>query len=139
MRTIVTSLWCAALALTGWFITSQNTPHTTVPNNNTVYAATLPSWNNNGQMPLDLVLDQAKVTNKVDTVEIHDTVLVNNTKYIKVSAPENTTDTLYMPLYVPNHVEGVSVNAVNAGHNKSTVVLTVDGKVVYTTDRLKEP
>jgi hypothetical protein len=91
-------------------------------------------------MPLDLVLDQAKTMNLVDTVEIHDTVLVNNTKYIKVSVPESTTDTLYMPLYVPNHVEGVSVNAVNTENDgKSTVILTVDGKVVYTTDRLKEP
>ena len=138
MKKIVTTLWCAALAIAGYFITS-NAPEDTV-SNNAVYAATLPSWNNNGQLPLDLVLDQAKKINKVDTVEVHDTVVVDNTKYVRVPVPGNTTDTLYMPLYVPNHVDGVSVNAVNTEHGKkSTVILTVDGKVVYTTDRLKEP
>ena len=139
MKKFLTTLWCAALATAGYFITSTTAPNDTAQQN-AVYAATLPSWNNNGQMPLDLVLDQAKAMNLVDTVEIHDTVLVNNTKYIKVSVPESTTDTLYMPLYVPNHIEGVSVNAVNTENgDKSTVILTVDGKVVYTTDRLKEP
>lgn len=138
MKKIVTTLWCAALAIAGYFITSS-APEDTV-SNNAVYAATLPSWNNNGQLPLDLVLDQAKKINKVDTVEVHDTVVVDNTKYVRVPVPGNTTDTLYMPLYVPNHVDGVSVNAVNTEHGKkSTVILTVDGKVVYTTDRLKEP
>ena len=137
MKKIVTTLWCAALAIAGYFITSS-APKDTV-SNNAVYAATLPSWNNNGQLPLDLVLDQAKKINKVDTVEVHDTVVVDNTKYVRVHVPGNTTDTLYMPLYVPNHVDGVSVNAVNTEHGKkSTVILTVDGKVVYTTDRLKE-
>lgn len=138
MKKIVTTLWCVALAVAGYFITSQ-APEDTV-RNNTVYAATLPNWNNNGQMPLDLVLDQAKNINNVDTVEIHDTVVVDNIKYVRVPVPGNTTDTLYMPLYVPNHVDGVSVNAVNTGNdNKSTVVLTVDGKVVYTTDGLEKP
>lgn len=138
MKKIVTTLWCAALAIAGYFITSS-APKDTV-SNNAVYAATLPSWNNNGQLPLDLVLDQAKKINKVDTVEIHDTVVVDNTKYVRVPVPGNTTDTLYMPLYVPNHVDGVSVNAVNTDHGKkSTVILTVDGQIVYTTDGLKKP
>lgn len=138
MKKIVTTLWCAALAIAGYFITSS-APEDTV-SNNAVYAATLPSWNNNGQLPLDLVLDQAKKINKVDTVEVHDTVVVDNTKYVRVPVPGNTTDTLYMPLYVPNHVDGVSVNAVNTEHGKkSTVILTVDGQIVYTTDRLKKP
>lgn len=138
MKKIVTTLWCAALAIAGYFITSS-APEDTV-SNNAVYAATLPSWNNNGQLPLDLVLDQAKKINKVDTVEVHDTVVVDNTKYVRVPVPGNTTDTLYMPLYVPNHVDGVSVNAVNTDHGKkSTVILTVDGQIVYTTDGPKKP
>ena len=138
MKKIVTTLWCAALAIAGYFITSS-APEDTV-SNNAVYAATLPSWNNNGQLPLDLVLEQTKKINKVDTVEVHDTVVVDNTKYVRVPVPGNTTDTLYMPLYVPNHVDGVSVNAVNTDHGKkSTVILTVDGQIVYTTDGLKKP
>lgn len=140
MKKLVTTLWCAALCAAGYFIT-RTAPSNTATPQNAVYAATLPSWNNNGQLPLDLVLDQAKaITNKVDTVEIHDTVLVDNTKYVRVPVPGNTTDTLYMPLYVPNHVDGVSVNAVNTDHGKkSTVILTVDGQIVYTTDGLKKP
>lgn len=140
MKKFVTTLWCAALCAAGYFIT-YTTPSNTDVQQNTVYAATLPSWNNNGQLPLDLVLNQAKtLTNKVDTVEIHDTVLVNNTKYVQVTVPGNTTDTLYMPLYVPSPIEGVPVNNKNPGSdNKSIVVLTVDGNVVYSTDGLKEP
>lgn len=139
MKKIVTTLWCAALAIAGYFITSS-APEDTV-SNNAVYAATLPSWNNNGQLPLDLVLDQAKtITNKVDTVEIHDTVLVDNTKYVRVTVPESTTDTLYMPLYVPSLIDGVPVNNKNPGSDKkSIVVLTVDGNIVYSTDGLQEP
>lgn len=139
MRKIVTTLWCAALAAAGYFIAST-APSNTAPNN-AMYAATLPSWNNNGQLPMDLVLDQAKtLTNNVDTVEIHDTVLVDNTKYVRVMVPESTTDTLYMPLYVPSPMDGVPVNNKNPGSDKkSIVVLTVDGNIVYSTDGLKEP
>lgn len=138
MKKFVTTLWCAALAVAGYFITSET--HTTDVPQNVMFAATVPNWNNNGQLPMDIVLDQAKtITNKVDTVEIHDTVLVDNLKYVRVPAHENTTDTLYMPLYVPTPIDGVPVNNKNPGTKKSAVTLTVDGNIVYSTDGLQEP
>ena len=138
MKKFVTTLWCAALAAAGYFITSET--HTTDVPQNVMVAATIPNWNNNGRLPLDIVLDQAKtITNKVDTVEIHDTVLVDNSKYVRVPAHENTTDTLYMPLYVPTPIDGVPVNNKSPGTKKSAVTLTVDGNIVYSTDGLQEP
>ena len=66
---------------------------------NEVHAATIPSWNYNGPMPLDLELDAAKRLNP-DTITIHDTVYVNNTKYIRVPVPQSITLLFSMP-YLP--------------------------------------
>ena len=139
MKKIVTLLCCGLLACAGYFIT-RNAASSVDVQTNAMYAATVPNWNLDGQMPLDLVLDRAKINEQLkDTVR--DTVLVEGpTKYVEVPAPRNTTDTLYMPLYVPNPMDGVPVNNKNPGSDKkSTVVLTVDGTIVYSTDGLKEP
>lgn len=139
MKKIVTLLCCGLLACAGYFITRNAASDVSVQSN-AMYAATVPNWNLDGQMPLDLVLDRAKINEQLKDT-IRDTVLVEGpTKYVEVPAPRNTTDTLYMPLYVPNPMDGVPVNNKNPGSNKkSTVVLTVDGTIVYSTDGLKEP
>ena len=141
MKKIVTLLCCACLACAGYFITHNAAPDMSV-SSNAMYAATVPNWNLDGQtqLPLDLVLDQAKINEQLKDT-IHDTVLVEGpTKYVEVPAPRSTTDTLYMPLYIPNPMDGVPVNNKNPGSDKkSTVVLTVDGNIVYSTDGLKEP
>ena len=135
MRKFVTCIWCAALACAGYFLTSTSSDNVS---QNTLYAATIPNWNNNGLFPLDLQLDEAK-RNESKTVEIHDSIPVETIKYVKVPAPRNTTDTVYMPLYIPSPIDGVPVNNKNPGSKKSTVVLTVDGNIVYETDGLREP
>lgn len=139
MKKIVTLLCCGLLACAGYFITRNAASDVSVQSN-AMYAATVPNWNLDGQMPLDLVLDRAKINEQLKDT-IRDTVLVEGpTKYVEVPAPRNTTDTLYMPLYVPNPMDGVPVNNKNPGSDKkSTVVLTVDGTIVYSTDGLKEP
>lgn len=139
MKKIVTLLCCGLLTCAGYFITRNAASDVSVQSN-AMYAATVPNWNLDGQMPLDLVLDRAKINEQLKDT-IRDTVLVEGpTKYVEVPAPRNTTDTLYMPLYVPNPMDGVPVNNKNPGSDKkSTVVLTVDGTIVYSTDGLKEP
>lgn len=139
MKKIVTLLCCGLLACAGYFITRNAASDVSVQSN-AMYAATVPNWNLDGQMPLDLVLDRAKINEQLKDT-IRDTVLVEGpTKYVEVPAPRSTTDTLYMPLYVPNPMDGVPVNNKNPGSDKkSTIVLTVDGTIVYSTDGLKEP
>ena len=134
MRKLVTCFWCVALAAAGYFVTS--TPSDKAPQN-AMYAATIPNWNYNGQLPKDFILDQAK---KIEQDRVTtDTVYVTNTEYVRVPEPGNTPDTVYMPMYVPSLMDGVPVNNKNPGTKKSIVVLTVDGNVVYETDGLKEP
>lgn len=135
MRKAITCLWCAALAIAGYFVTS--TPSDTTPSG-AVYAATIPNWNYNGQLPKDFILDQAK---KIEQDRVTpDTVRVTNIEYVSVPEPKSAPDTLYMPLYVPLPMDGVPVNNKNPGATeKSKVILTVDGNVVYETDGLKKP
>lgn len=93
-------------------------------------------------LPVDVQLDLLRSRVK-DTIVIHDTVQVNNIKYVRVSAPESTTDTLYLPMPIPGHTEGTSVNnqmqtgreeepVDSVGTSKEPIIyLSVDGQVVY--------
>lgn len=100
-----------------------------------------------GKLPLDLQLDLEK-RQKTDTVHITDTVTktVTNTKYVKVPQRKHTTDTLYQPMLIPEPPHSVLVNNSIAGDREeytpveligsksSSVTLTVDGHVVYSTE-----
>lgn len=138
MKKLTTFLCSLAFLLAG----IQMSKHTESPPDsyNTVSAATL-------KLPLDVQLDLNKRLTDTIRVEIHDTVQVTNTKYVRVSSPENTTDTLYLPMVIPGHMEGASVNnkmkmgreeQPNDEHvcspKEHTVYLTVDGEVVYSSE-----
>lgn len=142
MKKAIMTAACLAMAFLGFNVITSNTSTIDVSMpHGTLSAATIstPKGTDNGQMfqiPTDILLDQAKkLTTVTDTVVIYDTVQVTNTKYIKVPDPKCTTDTLYMPLFIPNEVEGASVKNRSPGQTKkSVVVLSVDGQVVYKTD-----
>lgn len=111
---------------------------------NTLQAATLPSWKYDGQLPLDVQLDLAKKI-KPDTVVIHDTVTVSNIKYVRVPVPRHTTDTILVPLGelqevvcmpVKNRSPGVrEEQSLDESVAKTGIVLIVDGNTVYTSSK----
>lgn len=100
-----------------------------------------------GKLPLDLQLDLGKRL-KVDTVIHHDTITktVTNIKYVKVPQRKHTTDTLFQPMPIPVPQQSVLVNNNIAGDREehtpveligpksSNITLTVDGRVVYSTE-----
>lgn len=131
------------MAFIGYSITKygDSNPSDVLLTQNTLRAATIPSWNYNGQLPLDLQLDLAKRI-KPDTIVIHDTVTVNNTKYVRVPVPRHTTDTIYVPMDSLPEIEVLSVKNKSPGDrkestldetlsSKQSVVLIIDGTEVY--------
>ena len=87
-----------------------------------------------------------------DTVYIHDTIVVNNTKYVRVAEPESTTDTLYIPMPMPTEVGGISVsNKIQNRDRKeftpdeepsskpASVTLIVNGEKVYSSETVIAP
>lgn len=143
MRKLTTAICCLCMAFIGYSITKygDSNPSDVLLTQNTLRAATIPSWNYNGQLPLDLQLDLAKRI-KPDTIVIHDTVTVNNTKYVRVPVPRHTTDTIYVPMDSLPEIEVLSVKNRSPGDrkestldetlsSKQSVVLIIDGTEVY--------
>ena len=136
MKKFFTALCCMSVAFLGYKLVDVRVQSNDVPQN-ALYAATVPSWNYNGPMPLDLQLDAAKSL-KPDTITIHDTVYVNNTKYIRVPVPQSTTDTIYVPLADLPEIEILPVKNRSPGNDSidergesHSVVLIIDGNQVY--------
>ena len=131
----MTAVCCMILATTGYMIINNSSSIDSV-NQNTIHAATIPSWNYDGPLPLDLALSKAKEL-KRDTIVIHDTIQVNNTKYIRVPVPKSTTDTIYVPLEMLPEIDVVPVKNRSPGEGEDSldethsVVLIIDGHKVY--------
>ena len=128
MKKFMTIVCCLCMTVMGYTI--MDNAATSTPAQNTLHAATIPSWNYNGPMPLDLQLDAAKRI-KPDTVFIHDTVTVNNTKYVRVPVPKHTTDTIYVPLTDLPEVEITAVKNKSPDEQGQSIVLLIDGNEVY--------
>lgn len=103
-----------------------------------------------GKLPLDLQLDLEK-RQKTDTIylpgdTVYKTKTITNTKYVKVPQRKRTTDTVYVPMSLPGPQHPVLVNNSIAGDREEhtpvvlqspkqrSVSLTVDGRVVYSTE-----
>ena len=136
MRKLFTTMLCIGMAFMGYNMIQYGNTDITVKQNE-VHAATIPSWNYNGPLPLDLQLTAAKRLKK-DTVVIHDTVYVNNKKYIRVPVPQSTTDTIYVPMADLPEIEVLSVKNKSPGNDSiderdesHSVVLIIDGNQVY--------
>lgn len=137
MKKLFTSMLCIVMAFTGYNIIQYGDLDISASQQNTIQAATIPSWDYNGPLPLDLQLNAAKRL-KPDTITIHDTVYVNNTKYIRVPVPQSTTDTIYVPLADLPEIEVLPVKNRSPGNDSiderdesHSVVLIIDGNQVY--------
>lgn len=153
MKRIAQTLLCVLVAFTGYkTIASNSTIEVSMPHG-TIAAATIPKEKTSGQysfanIPEDILRDQAKkFEKKTDTIVKRDTVQVTNIKYVQVSSPENTTDTMYLPMVIPGHMEGISVNnkmkmgreeQPNDEHMLSSkehvIHLAIDGEIVYSSE-----
>jgi len=132
------------MASIGYFMTYGSGTASEI-SQNSLFAATVPHTDYNGQMSLKDLLKEAEI-NKTDTIVLHDTVEVKNTKYVKVPAPGHATDTIYVPLAELPEVEVVPVKQPSQEDReeytsdetrdgpKPLVVLTIDGKVVYASE-----
>ena len=144
MKKLTTAICSICLAYIGYLITDYSSSHSVdLHPQNALHAATIPSWNYNGQLPLDLQLDAAKRI-KPDTIVIHDTVTVNNTKYIRVPVPQCTTDTIYVPMANLPEIEVLPVKNRSPGSETDnepdeaqSVVLIIAGKEVYSSKTSK--
>lgn len=141
MNKVLTAICCISLAFLGYCLT--NSDGTLDVNKNTLYAATIPQTNFNGPLPVDLKLDFAKEI-KNDDVK-YDTVTVTNTKYVRVPVTKRTTDTIYVA-NIPE-IDVASVKNKGPGDRKEetpdeavspkpTVILTIDGKMVYSSENV---
>ena len=132
----MTALCCCFMAFMGYSIINNSATSDNLYSQNSLHAATIPSWNYDGPLPLDLALSKAKELTK-DTIVIHDTIMVNNIKYIRVPAPKSTTDTIYVPLDMLQEIEVVPVKNKSPGEEADStgeahsVVLIIDGNKVY--------
>lgn len=121
----------------------MNAPHYTPQN--ALHAATLYDKGiSRPTISLTDLVTEAKES-KVDTIRIHDTITIAKTKYIRVPAPKNKQDTVYVPINDLPGVECVGMNKIRSPgeaeqHTDETakpgsvVVLSIDGKIVYSSE-----
>ena len=145
MKRMTTILCCFMFMCSGAFLALDKFE---VPGYKTALASPATQYPLLGKLPLDLQLDLEK-RQKPDTVYMRDTVLKDTTvtkiKYVKVpQRKRTTTDTVVMPM--PGPIHSVLVNNSSAGDREEytpvvlpsskrrSVSLTVDGRVVYSTE-----
>lgn len=151
MRTLTTIGCCVVVAILGFNIVSSWNP-TDVPSQNALRAANVLDWKLDGQNIPERNMYRDGLVLPKDTVYIHDTIVVNNTKYVRVAEPESTTDTLYIPMPMPTEVGGVSVsNKIQNRDRKeftpdeepsskpASVTLIVNGEKVYSSETVIAP
>ena len=135
MKKLLTVVLASVMAITGYQII-DNLDTSDAPFKQNTLAAAIP--------PRDLGLTTRKASISIDpiTIEtlvtdsvlIHDTVTVINTKYVKVPETKHTTDTIYMPAQELQSMTIDSVKNKSPGNTEDIdVVLTIDGKTVYST------
>jgi hypothetical protein len=115
--------------------------------NNTATAA-VPTYYSGFKLPLDLQLDLEKRQSK-DTVYVHDSIPIkcNHKERVKVLKPKHVTDTLYVPMLMPEPMASMPViNKISGdreeytpaklwiGSKPHSVTLSVDGQIVYKTE-----
>lgn len=148
MKRMTTILCCFMFMCAGAFLALDKFE---VPGYKTALASPAIQYPLLGKLPLDLQLDLEK-RHKADTVFMRDTVykdtgsVVSTTKYVKVPQRKHTTDTLIEVMPIPGPIHSVLVNNSSAGDREEytpvvlpspkrrSVSLTVDGRVVYSTE-----
>lgn len=124
------------MAILGYTIVDN--VNTSVPffsKGNTLAAATVPQLGVTTQQTPKITIEEGvREVFVTDSVLVHDTVTVTNTKYVRVPVTKHTTDTVYI---IDASLQDITVDSVK---NKSPgdceeqsvdVILTIDGKMVY--------
>lgn len=136
MKKLLTGIFAIGMALLGYTIIDN--VDTSVPffsKGNTLAAATVPQLGVTTQRTPKITVEEGvREVFVTDSVLVHDTVTVTNTKYVRVPVTKHTTDTVYI---VDASLQDITVDSVK---NKSPgdceeqsvdVILTIDGKMVY--------
>lgn len=136
MKKLLTGIFAIGMALLGYTIVDN--VDTSVPffsKGNTLAAATVPQLGVTTQRTPKITVEEGvREVFVTDSVLVHDTVTVTNTKYVRVPVTKHTTDTVYI---VDASLQDITVDSVK---NKSPgdceeqsvdVILTIDGKMVY--------
>jgi len=148
MRKFVTAICCLSMAYLGYKINNMSEVYTP---QNTLQAATIqPMDFSRPTLSLKELIAEAKEL-KIDTVRIHDTITVSETKtkYIRIPAPKNKRDTIYVPISDLPGVECVGMNKIRSPGEEeqpadettkpsSVVILSIDGKVVYSSESVSD-
>jgi hypothetical protein len=136
MKKLLTGIFAIGMAILGYTIVDN--VDTSVPffsKGNTLAAATVPQLDVTTQRTPKITVEEGvREVFIIDSVLVHDTVTVTNTKYVRVPVTKHTTDTVYI---VDASLQDIAVDSVK---NKSPgdceeqsvdVILTIDGKMVY--------
>lgn len=134
MKKLTSTICCICLAFLGYTLTKTDNVDSGY-DQNALHAATTLNWGLEGLKPINVQLNEANLKDTV-YVTIHDTVTVNNTKYVRVPVPQHTTDTLYVPMNSPSEVDTCTVSGTK---QESVILLTVDGQVVYDSNQSDGP
>lgn len=141
MKKLLTVILSAVMATLGYTVIDN--VDTSVPffnKGNTLVAATVPQLNiSTPKSPRITVEEGVKEIFVTDSVIVHDTVTVTNTKYVRVPDTKHTTDTVYI---VDTSLQNVTVDSVknkSPGDEPVDVILKIDGKTVYSSNSSDEP
>lgn len=141
MKKLLTVILSAVMATLGYTVIDN--VDTSVPffnKGNTLAAATVPQLNiSTPKSPRITVEEGVKEIFVTDSVIVHDTVTVTNTKYVRVPDTKHTTDTVYI---VDASLQNVTVDSVknkSPGDEPVDVILKIDGKTVYSSNPSDEP
>jgi len=141
MKKLLTVILSAVMATLGYTVIDN--VDTSVPffnKGNTLAAATVPQLNiSTPKSPRITVEEGVKEIFVTDSVIVHDTVTVTNTKYVRVPDTKHTTDTVYI---VDTSLQNVTVDSVknkSPGDEPVDVILKIDGKTVYSSNSSDEP
>lgn len=110
---------------------------------NTLSAATVPKLNYTTQRKPSISIEPVTIeTTITDSIVVHDTVEVTNTKYVRIPVTKHTTDTVYVDTATLQNVTTDSVKNRSPGgcdEQPIDVTLTIDGNVVYSSKPSDEP
>lgn len=139
MKKLLTGIFAIGMAFLGYTIVDN--VDTSVPfftKGNTLAAATVPQLDVTTQRAPKITVEEGvKEIFVTDSVLVHDTVTVTNTKYVRVPVTKHTTDTVYIADASLQNVTVDSVKNKSPGDCESQpvdVILTIDGKMVYSSN-----
>lgn len=141
MKKLFIGILATVMAYTGFHIVDNLDTSVVSFKQNTLAAATAPKLSITTRTP-SITIGPATIERIVtDSVFIHDTVAVTNTKYVRVPVTKHTTDTVYISALEPEMLTVDSVKNKSPGeeYTEPEVILMIDGNTVYSSKPSDEP